>query len=59
MDKREFDGYFDEEKGYWVGFGYISPFTNFFIHLWLNSNNIPTKLITITHHNNKIIESYE
>jgi hypothetical protein len=58
MDKREFDGYFDEEKGYWVGFGHISPFTDFFIHYWLNSENIPTKLITITY-NDKTIESYE
>jgi hypothetical protein len=58
MDKLEFNGYFNEEKGYWVGFGHISPFTDWAIHAWLNSKNIPTKLITITY-NDKTIESYE
>jgi thymidylate synthase len=47
MDKREFSGYFNEEKGYWVGFGHISPFTDWAIHAWLNSKNIPTRAISL------------
>jgi predicted ATP-binding protein involved in virulence len=40
MDKREFDGY-QREDGMYEGFGYISPFTDFFIHYWLDNKNIP------------------
>jgi len=39
-------------------FGNISPFTDFFIHYWLNRYNIPTKLITLTH-KGETIEVYE
>jgi len=40
LDKREFIGY-KRENGTWEGFGYISPFTDFFIHYWLDNKNIP------------------
>ena len=39
-------------------YGNLSPFTTPIITYWLNQNNIPTKLITITY-NNETIESYE
>ena len=39
-------------------FGFLSPFTDVIINLYLNQKNIPTKLITITY-NDKTIESYE
>ena len=39
-------------------FGFLSPFTDVIINLYLNQKNIPTKLITITY-NNETIESYE
>ncbi|CAB4125673.1 ThyA Thymidylate synthase [uncultured Caudovirales phage] len=43
MDKREFDGYRDEEKGFWKGFGNITPFTDWAIHHWLDCQNIPKR----------------
>ena len=39
-------------------YGNLSPFTTPIITYWLNQNNIPTRLITITY-NNETIESYE
>jgi hypothetical protein len=39
-------------------FGFLSPFTDVIINLYLNQKNIPTKLITITY-NNETIEVYE
>ena len=39
-------------------YGNLSPFTTPIITYWLNQNNIPTKLITITYNGTKI-ESYE
>lgn len=39
-------------------FGFLSPFTDVIINLYLNQQNIPTKLITITY-NNETIEVYE
>ena len=39
-------------------YGNLSPFTTPIITYWLNQNNIPTKLITVTY-NNETIESYE
>ena len=39
-------------------YGNLSPFTTPIITYWLNQNNIPTKLITITY-NNETIEVYE
>jgi hypothetical protein len=39
-------------------FGFLSPFTDTIINYYLNQNNIPTKLITITY-KDKVIESYE
>ena len=39
-------------------FGFLSPFTDTIINYYLNQQNIPTKLITITY-NNETIESYE
>jgi thymidylate synthase len=47
MDKRKFDGYFDEEKGYWVGFGNITPFVGWAIHHWLDHHNIPKRAISL------------
>jgi thymidylate synthase len=47
MDKRKFDGYFDEEKGYWVGFGNITPFVGWAIHHWLDQHNIPKRAISL------------
>jgi thymidylate synthase len=47
MDKRKFDGYFDEEKGYWVGFGNITPFVGWTIHHWLDQHNIPKRAISL------------
>ena len=39
-------------------FGFLSPFTDVIINLYLNQKNIPTKLITLTY-KDTIIESYE
>ena len=39
-------------------YGNLSPFTTPIITYWLNQNNIPTKLITVTY-NNETIEVYE
>ena len=39
-------------------YGNLSPFTTPIITYWLNQNNIPNKLITITYNNEKI-EVYE
>ena len=39
-------------------FGFLSPFTDVMINIYLNQKNIPTKLITITYKDTKI-ESYE
>ena len=39
-------------------YGNLSPFTTPIITYWLNQNNIPTKLITVTY-NNETIEIYE
>ena len=39
-------------------FGFLSPFTDVIINLYLNQKNIPTKQITITY-KDTIIESYE
>ena len=39
-------------------YGNLSPFTTPIITYWLNQNNIPTKLITVTYNGTKI-ESYE
>ena len=39
-------------------FGFLSPFTDVIINLYLNQKNIPTKLITITYNDTKL-ESYE
>ena len=39
-------------------FGFLSPFTDVIINLYLNQQNIPTKLITLTY-NDETIEVYE
>ena len=39
-------------------YGNLSPFTTPIITYWLNQNNIPTKLITVSY-NNETIEVYE
>jgi hypothetical protein len=40
LSERDRVGY-QREDGYWEGFGYISPFTDTMIHLWLDAKNIP------------------
>jgi hypothetical protein len=50
-------GYIDE-NGLVQGFGYISPFTEKMINIWLDREYIPKEIIKLTY-NNKTIEIYE
>ena len=50
-------GYIDE-NGHGHGFGYISPFTEKMINIWLDREYIPKEIIKLTY-NNKTIEIYE
>jgi thymidylate synthase len=44
LSKNEFQGQgIQGDKGYWQGFGYISPFTDKMIHRWLDNKGIPKK----------------